>query len=306
MIKEDVVNNLFKNKFNIIPTDIKIIRDVGTINNVYLICFGRKKIIVRLRESDKYASKEFQKEAWFSKQSNELQIPAPKIFFLGSFENIDYMIEEYIYGISGNNYSNSNALFKKLGEYSKKIKSIAVSGYGLEKNEGSNTFSDDLFNSPEDQINFNIKSINEKDELINLGIYNYRDIDIIKFAFQRLLNYDTKSYLNHGDISLNNTIITPEGKIYWIDFGSVNANVLGNEFANIKFKSNSNIESFADGFGISYNEIKNNLQSYKLLSAFDKLRWSLTTNNLDYINWYKFDAKEQFENFKKMHLDREK
>lgn len=48
---------------------------------------------------------------------------------------------------------------------------------------------------------------------------------------------------------------------------------------------------------IPITKIKENLDTYQLLSSFDKLRWSLTTENDEYINWYTKNARRTFQSF---------
>lgn len=44
-------------------------------------------------------------------------------------------------------------------------------------------------------------------------------------------------------------------------------------------------------------KIEKNLDKYRLLSSFDKLRWSLTTENDGYINWYTPNASRTYQLF---------
>ena len=298
MIDKIFVADLIKSKFNITPTNIHIINNIGTMNSVYLLEFGSRKLIIRLRENDVYAENEFMKEAWFSQQCAKLEIPAPRIMYIGKYDNVDYMIEEFIDGITGDKYPDRSFVFQQLGIYSKKIKSIPVSGYGVTiSNFDTNTFADELYTSPSEQIEKNIAALITSDVLIDLNVYDSRYITSIKNSFLSLLSKDLKCALNHGDISLSNTIVTSNGTVYWIDFGSVNANILYNEFANLKVKSDYDIDCFAKGFGISAQELKGDLASYALLSSFDKLRWALTTKNQEYINWYTQNAKQCFKSY---------
>ena len=298
MVDNKFISTLLKTNFNIIPTSINKLNDIGTMNIVYLVKFNTRKIIIRLRENDPYAENEFIKEKWFSKQCTKIGIPVPRIMYNGKYNNIDYLIEEYIEGISGNDYENEAFIFEKLGLYSKKIKDIPISGYGVEiLDYNNNIFTDSLYTSPQEQILKNIQALTPNDKLINLEIYKSKDINLIKESFFRLINQDLSCVLNHGDISLSNTIINANGIVYWIDFGSVNSNLLYSEFANLKIKNNNNLVSFAKGFGIPITKVKENLEIYKLLISFDKLRWSLTTGNNEYIDWYTKNAKHIFQSF---------
>lgn len=293
------INKLILHEFNLVPSHISLISENSSINKVYVVSFSTRKLIFRLRYDDKYAHNEFMKEKWFSQQCSIVDVPVPKIFKIGNIDNMDYLIEEYIDGIPGNIYKDRSLVFKKLGEYSRKIKNISVHGYGLNLlNEQNNTFSDELYKSPQEQILKNLNAINPDDNLIKLNIYCVNDIKNIRNIFYSLLNADMSCYLNHGDISLANSIVTPKGKIFLIDFGSVNSNILLNELANVKVSSYKDMIDFMNGFGEDLRNFNTNINSYKLLSAFDKLRWSLDFKNQEYIDWYIKNAKDIFKTFK--------
>ena len=307
MIDSKFVAILIKDNFNITPTLINTLNTIGTMNIVYLIEFNNHKLIVRLREDDPYAKNEFLKEQWFSEQCTKLGIPVPKIFYTGKYNNVDYLIEEYINGISGNKYKNKDLIFEQLGIYSRKIKSIPISGYGIEISDYiNNTFIDNFYSSPKEQLLKNIEALLPTDKLIDLDVYNSKYINYIKDSFSHLISQDLICVLNHGDISLNNTIISNNGTVYWIDFGSVNANSLYSEFANLKVENENDFVSFSKGFGISARKIKENLATYRLLNSFDKVRWALTTGNNEYINWYTKAAKHAFQTFIKNIKDQER
>lgn len=235
MIDATFISNLIKTYFNITPTCITELNTTGTMNIVYLVEFNNRKLIIRLRENDAYAENEFMKEQWFSRQCAKIGIPVPRIMHTGKYCNIDFLIEDYIEGIPGSKYENKEFVFQKLGLYSRKIKEIAISGYGLKMLDfNNNIFKDDFYNSPQEQILRNIEALTPTDKLIDLEIYDLKYTTCIKNSFSHLISQDLRCVLNHGDISLSNTIISPEGTVYWIDFGSVNANLLYSEFANLK------------------------------------------------------------------------
>ena len=298
MIDTSFITNLFTTNFDIAPTDITKFNTSGTMNLVYLIGFNNRHLIIRLRENDAYAENEFLKEQWFSRQCTKIGIPVPRIMYTGKYYNADYLIEEYIEGISGDKYENKNFVFEKLGIYSRKIKEIPVSGYGLQILDfKNNVFKDPFYNSPKEQILKNVQALTTTDKLIDLKIYDPENLTCIKDSFSHLISQDLSCVLNHGDISLSNAIVSPEGTVYWIDFGSVNANLLYSEFANLKIETKDNLVSFAKGFGIPVTKIEENLDTYRLLSSFDKLRWSLTTGNNEYINWYAQNARKTYQSF---------
>lgn len=298
MIDATFITSLIKTNFNITPTCITKLNTIGTMNMVYLVEFNNRKLIIRLRENDAYAENEFMKEQWFSRQCTKIGIPVPRIMHTGKYCNVDFLIEEYIEGIPGNKYENKEFVFEKLGIYSRKIKEIPISGYGIKILDfNNNIFADSFYNSPQEQILRNIEALTPTDKLINLEIYDSKYITSIKNSFSHLISQDLSCVLNHGDISLSNTIIGPEETVYWIDFGSVNANLLYSEFANLKIETKNDLVAFSKGFGIPITKIEENLDAYRLLSSFDKLRWSLTTENDEYINWYKKNARRTYQLF---------
>ena len=298
MINDTSIANLIKTNFNITPTCITELNTSGTMNMVYLVEFNNRELIIRLRENDVYAENEFMKEQWFSRQCTKIGIPVPRIMHTGKYYDVDFLIEEYIEGIPGNKYEDKEFVFEKLGVYSRKIKEIPILGYGVEISDfNNNIFTDAFYRSPQEQILRNIEALTTTDKLIDLGIYDPKYITYIKNSFSHLISQDSSCVLNHGDISLSNTIISSEGTVYWIDFGSVNANLLYSEFASLKIETKNDLVSFSKGFGITVTKMEENLDTYRLLISFDKLRWSLTTENDEYINWYSQNARKAYQLF---------
>ena len=65
----------------------------------------------------------------------------------------------------------------------------------------------------------------------------------------------------------------------------------------MKIESKNDLVAFSQGFGTSITEMEKNLDTYRLLSSFDKLRWSLMTKNNEYINWYSQNARKNYQLF---------
>ena len=101
--------------------------------------------------------------------------------------------------------------------------------------------------------------------------------------FEGLRDTRFKFGLNHGDLSVKNVRVDSVDKIYLIDWGSAEANIVPHfDFVEIVQSSleSSSIEfkKFLEGYGMHYREFKkieSEIEKLMLLRALDKLRWSL-------------------------------
>ena len=95
--------------------------------------------------------------------------------------------------------------------------------------------------------------------------------------------------LNHGDLSLKNTIVDRGGKVNLLDWGSAEAAVVPHHdlIQMLKMQmlegdpSDEEIAAFLEGYGISpaeYDQMLPELDSLLALRAFDKLRWAIEWN----------------------------
>ena len=267
----------------------------GSVNKVFKVKTNTNEVILRYRD-ELAALEEYKKEAWCINQAGKAGIPVAEVIKVGKFGEIPYIIQSYIIGNNGKNEMvDPMSKWGKLGEYLSVIHSIKIQGFGLNIIEyKSGIFGDSFSPTWIEHVNYNISSLTEDDKLIELNVFEKSQLDEIKNIFIELKRKEFKFGLNHGDVALRNTIISPKGKIYLIDWGCALVNVVPyyDLMLLLRGKMDGNspsydeIQAFLNGYGISksdFEEMKPDLYSIMLLEAFDKLRWSMdrSTSNIE-------------------------
>jgi len=278
---EKIISRITKQKITkIIPLIGK-----GDVNKVFVIELKNREILLRANSKEE-GLMEFKKEMWCIRKAKEKGVLGPNILGIGKYKNFSYMIYDFIKGGSGKDIKDKNNIWRILGEYAKKINSIKVKGYGLRFSPKNNKF----LESWEEYIDYNIKSLNEIDKLIELGVYNKKQLSVIKGYFLSLKKKKFNFGLVHNDISLRNAIVDKTGKVFLIDWGCAEANViphsefieiLGAGNMDLKTPTNKEINYFLKGYGISKKQfelLKKELSKFLLLVSFDKLRWAIEKN----------------------------
>lgn len=195
------------------------------------------------------------------------------------------MIESYIKGSpvakldGSSSFSDEKKIkvWKKLGEYTKKINSITVTGWG------ENFTGDGFFDGSWDKhLQYNIDSLNNNDILLSMGVLNQQLSKEIKQLFQSLPEKKFTFGLCHSDIALRNAIINSSGEIYLLDWGTARAEIVPhyelNEILLASKPSAKTLKAFLDGYGISQEQFKQmepDLKVLNLLNEIDTLRWAI-------------------------------
>jgi aminoglycoside phosphotransferase (APT) family kinase protein/uncharacterized protein Usg len=276
-IEKIISNELREKALEILP-----ISGRGFVNRVFRVETKIAKHIVRLNSANSYD--EYQKEVWATNQALEKNIPTPKILKIGVFDNQAFSIQEFINGIEGRDFSaDTKFIWKKLGEYAQQIHSIKVGGFGLDFTGMTASDSQKIWLR---YLNYNIESLDENDKLLTLNVLTKAQSKIVRSIFEKLKLRKFNFGLNHGDLSLKNTIIDEFKTVHLIDWGSAEASIVPHHDLIELLKENmqennptdSEIEVFLEGYGISKNEFQKmlpDLKSLLLLRAFDKLRWAI-------------------------------
>ena len=138
-------------------------------------------------------------------------------------------------------------------------------------------------------MNYNIKSLKNNDKLIKLKVLTQKQSKKVKEIFNNIKKEKYTFGLNHGDISVWNTLVEKSGKVNLLDWGSAEVHIIPHyDFTHIlrcKIETHrpSNLEfnQFIKGYGMSQKQfglLKPELIKLMLLISFDKLRWSIDRN----------------------------
>jgi aminoglycoside phosphotransferase (APT) family kinase protein len=254
----------------------------GFVNDVYLVETENSKFILRTKNAG--SPDEYEKEKWAADQARRHGIPTPAILKIGVFDDRAYSIQNFVAGIEGRDLTiDRHFIWKKSGEYAKRIHEIKVGGFGLNFRDMTAGDSKTLWL---EYLDYNIESLNERDELLKLGVLTRPRSKFFKKLFGTLRTREFRFGLNHGDLSLKNTIVDGNGIIYLIDWGSAEAAIVPHHELLQLLKMNrlenepngAEITAFLDGYGLSsreYEEMLPDLKTLSILRAFDKLRWAI-------------------------------
>lgn len=258
----------------------------GSVNTVFIVETVSNKVIVRMSESND-ALDEYAKEAWCIEHAAARGVPVPSVISVGRCEGNAYIIQSYIAGDEGRDSPAPKlGIWRELGRYAKLIHSIGVAGFGLRLSEITQG---DARKSWLRYLEYNIESLTENDPLIKLQVLTQLQSKFLKEVFADLKGREFTFGLNHGDISLKNTIVDIRGRVNLLDWGSAEAGIVPHHDLIQILKMNmlegdpdgEEIRAFLDGYGISATELERmmpELESLLVLRAFDKLRWAIDWN----------------------------
>jgi aminoglycoside phosphotransferase (APT) family kinase protein len=260
----------------------------GIINQVCVVETESHKVVVRMNDKDTFPS--FIKEKWCIEQAAAVGIPGPEVLSIGIFDETAYMIQTFIDGNNGLDITVPRSdIWRQLGEYARDIHSIQVKGYGEnlidpvhgEFQSPSHAGSD---GSWQGYVQHNINSLTEYDRLIKLGVITQMESQRIRKLFENLKKETFRFGLNHGDISLKNTIVNQTNQVILLDWGNAAVSVVPHgtviqlmHYQILGLEEAPNIEefkAFIDGYGISVQDLAE-MRYLLLLRAFDNLRWAI-------------------------------
>jgi len=259
----------------------------GSVNKVFFAEAGNNKVVIRMSERGE-ALDEYEKEAWCIENAAARGVPVPSVLTVGRYESNAYIIQSHVAGDEGRvSQVPKQDIWRELGKYSRKIHSIEVAGFGLKL---SDIIQGDARKSWLRYLEYNIGSLTEDDQLIKLNVLTKSQSKIIEAVFADLKGREFIFGLNHGDLSLKNTIVDEHGIVNLLDWGSAEGSIVPHHdlIQMLKMKmlenspNNEEIQAFLDGYGIAQSEFEQmmpELERLLLLRAFDKLRWAIDWNS---------------------------
>lgn len=275
----------------------------GFTNRICVVETESHKVVVRMNDKDTFSN--FIKEKWCIEQAAAVGVPGPEVLSIGIVDDTAYMIQAFIEGDNGVDSTVPKPdIWRKLGEYAKLIHSIQVKGYGgdlidplhSEFQSPSHAGSD---GSWQGYVQYNINSLTEHDPLIELGVITPIESQRVRKRFEHLKSEPFRFGLNHGDISLKNTIINQANQVILLDWNAevnvvphatvaqlMHYQILGLE----ESASAEEFKAFMDGYGSNENDLFVT-RHFLLLRAFDNLRWAIDRSP-DLIESYAAFAKQ--------------
>jgi len=275
----------------------------GIINQIFVVETESHKVVVRMNDKDTFQS--FIKEKWCIEQAAAVGVPGPKVLSIGIVGETAFMIQAFIEGDNGvDSTVPKSDIWRKLGEYAKRIHSIQVKGYGgdlIDPVHGE-------FQSPthagsdgswQGYVQYNINCLTEHDRLIELGVITPMESQRVRKLFENLKNTPFHFGLHHGDMSLKNTIVNQAKQVILLDWNP-EVNVVPHatvaqliHYQILRLEESASVEefkAFMDGYGISEKDLPET-RHLLLLRAFDNLRWAIDRSP-DLIDPYAAFAKQ--------------
>lgn len=306
MMEDSLVKQAERITGNFLQEQVKTTYQIigkGMTNQVCVVETESNKVVVRMNDKDTFPS--FIKEKWCIEQAAAVGIPGPEVLSIGIVDETAYMIQAFVEGDNGLDSTVPKLnVWRRLGEYAKLIHSIQVKGYGGnlidpvhgEFQSPSHAGSD---GSWQGYVQYNINSLTEHDRLIELGVITQMESQRVRKLFEDLKSEPFRFGLNHGDISLKNTIVNQSNQVILLDWNAEVSVVPHATIAQLmhyqilKLEESPNVEefkAFIDGYGISGKDLSD-IRHFLLLRAFDNLRWAIDRNP-DLIEPYAAFAKQ--------------
>jgi aminoglycoside phosphotransferase (APT) family kinase protein len=255
----------------------------GSVNKVFIVEAVKHKVVARMSDRAE-ALEEYAKEAWCIEHAAARGVPVPSVMSVGRSEGVAYLIQSYIAGDEGRDSpAPKPGIWRQLGKYARLIHSIGVKGFGLKL---SDITQGDARKAWSRYLEYNIESLTEDDPLIKLKVLTRPQAKVIKAVFADLTGREFTFGLNHGDLSLKNTVVDVRGRVSLLDWGSAEAAIVPHHDLIQMLKMNmlegvpggEEIRAFLAGYGISPAALERmmpELESLLVLRSFDKLRWAI-------------------------------
>jgi aminoglycoside phosphotransferase (APT) family kinase protein len=255
----------------------------GTVNKVFVAESSGRKVVVRMSDRPA-AADEYAKEAWCIGRAAALGVPVPAVLGVGRRGGNAFIVESFVEGVEGRaRPAGRDAVWRALGGYARLVHSVAVPGFGLTMSE---ILEDDARESWSRHLEYNIESLNADDPLLGLEVIDLAGSKAARELFVGLRRREFTFGLNHGDLSLRNTIVDARGRVTLLDWGSAEAAAVPHHDLIQLMKEGmtegepggGEFRAFLGGYGISAAELgrmRPELEALLLLRAFDKLRWAL-------------------------------
>ena len=278
----DLAQRIASQFFGCTPQTLRPIVGKGSVNHIFVAGLDEAEIVIRLSaigDKDR-AMKFYQKEQWCIEQATELGIPGPTVLALDVLDGRPYMLQTCVAGVNGEDSAlGDEAICFALGQYARRIHSIALNGFGEEL---ADFHRGDGMTRWQGWVVYNLDSLTPDDALRTLGVYEREQAEAIRYRFELLKNMPVTLALTHGDLSARNTIVDDIGRIALLDWGCAEAHLAPHYdllclTQQAHFRE-AHLHSFAAGYGLSadaFARVSAELTSLKLLKAFDLVRWAI-------------------------------
>lgn len=267
------------------------LRGLGSVNQIFVVQATSATFVIRMND-DARALQDYGKEQWCMEQAMAQGIPGPQVLALGQRDKFAYMLQTFVTGRHGaDNTLDPIPIWRALGRYAQRIHTIPIIGYGeqlVDPRQGQ-------FTAPPHPgfdgtwpsfITYNVDSLTTDDPLLALGVHTVAQMQVIRPLFFSLHEENFAFGLNHGDLSLKNTLVDVTGEVKLLDWGSAEVHITPHweiiQMLDAQTAMNTpddrSMQAFLEGYGLmpaEFARLQPVLSTLRLLRAFDKLRWAL-------------------------------
>lgn len=278
LIMLETIKNISLKKFNLEPSFIEPILNKGKVNQVFKVVIKDASYIFRFNTKE-YLSL-YQKEWYCINLAQKVEIPTSQVYFVGTEGEFAYMILDYIEGDNGIDVSEENhtKIYKTLGIYAKRLGTIHVNGFGrnvLNEKEG-------FYENWHTFFNESRKRIFEDGVLIEKGILSQEQSQQIQDRLKEMEDWNFVPKLCHGNMHVSNTIISPNEKVYLIDWGNGAGHVSPHvDLADlIAWKDRKYLDNFLEGLGMNKEEfmlIEHDVNNVLIMQLLDVIKRAVDT-----------------------------
>lgn len=259
----------------------------GLVNQVFVVEAGGddERVVVRLCDAP-YASKQHEKEAWCIEAARRAGVPGPTVFAVGTTdEGAAFMVESFVEGAAGDEMPAEERLrvWRRLGEYARLIHGIEVDGFGVDLADFTAGGARAAWLR---YVGYNVESLNERDELLSLGVMTREQSAQVRTIFEELRGREFRFGLNHADLAPKNTVVGADGGVVLLDWGSAAADIVPHHelLQLLKLRltrgepDDAALGEFLKGYGMTrdeYARLLPEVESLLLLRSFDLVRYAL-------------------------------
>lgn len=276
-LSRDAIARIVQERFAEEVLSLADVADCGTVNQVVVVRLASSTVVLRTNDgSNRY---EFDKEALCLAEARARGIPGPRVLVVGQLDGCAYMVEEFIPTVAGQAAPCPDELWRTLGRYARIIHGIPVSGFGRDLAGAAQLAFVDTWAR---FLAYNRTSLTRTDPLLDLG-FSREDSRRLAALFERLAGTDVRLGLCHGDLAPRNTVVAESGRVFLLDWGCAQVNVVPHFDVGEVLRSEVSADSaeFAallDGYGMTRAEFDNQAPDRAAIMALcraDLLRWAI-------------------------------
>jgi aminoglycoside phosphotransferase (APT) family kinase protein len=259
------------------PARIEPILHRGSVNHVFDVHGHGGRYVVRFA-IDPLRENSYEVEAWCVPRAAAQGVPGPEVVAHGVESGVPYLVETFVDGTPG--HTGGLDGWRTLGSYARRVHRIALTAdapSGL-----FSRFGRDLPRAWRSHLDYNLKSLEPDDPLIDLGVYRREQQPALREVLARLGEQAMSFGLSHGDLSLRNLLLPATGPPVLLDWDTAAAGPTpdGDLLSLLRMHQTEGdpdhpaLQAFAEGYGLDLAAVLPRLTDQLVLGHLDLVRWA--------------------------------